>query len=278
MKDSALDLIGRFYAKNKTLPQAANLAAKFDISISEASEWIAEFEDKVKNMPLVKHRQRAPEEAPVQAGAKKDFNLLEMIIDSGSLSFAVVIDLVLNGIGFWIIGPEPIMKIGMVCISFIVVLFSVRAWIKGDKLLWAMFALVASFMDLSFILLATDVQSKNSGKTVQETELEDSLTKESGYLESLHSLQLKNGQGYAHQISDQQNVVDRAKKALEDYRSAPVHEETKMVAAKVFTAIPDAISSERWDRWIALSILSLVFIGLQLTIISAAGTKWRKGP
>lgn len=200
----------------------------------------------------------------------------DKLVDSGSLWFAVVIDLILNGIGFWIIGPEPIMKVGMVCVSFIVVLFSVRAWIKRDKLLWLMFALVASFMDTSFTLLATDVQSGIVGEDKDLTTLKGSLKSAQDYLEALQRKQLEKGAGYAQQIQDARSARDKAKSDLDSYESRSKDTSGHMSASKVFTAIPDAVLSGKWDRWIALSVFVAVFLGLQLTIISATGVKWNE--
>jgi len=274
LRQQALDTIGRYRALRGDLPDPVKLAAKFSVPLEEAQSWVDAFEPP-------KPKANAPKPVPRKSRAKptvgnKLSHFFESLIDSGSLWFAVVIDLILNGIGFYIIGPDPIMKVGMVCVSFIVVLFSVRAWIKRDKLLWLTFAFVASFMDISFVLLATDVQTQNHSVDTELIRLTDQVSKDSSYLESLQNLQLKNGQGYATQINDARLALAKSEQLKSAHFGANPNGEIQMTASKVFTAIPDAAFSGRWDRWIALGLMILVFVGLQLTIISATGVKWNE--
>ena len=210
---------------------------------------------------------------PKRSTVEEHFN---RIVDSWSLVFAVAVDLVLNGIGFWIMGPDPIMKVGMVCVSVIVVLFSVRAWIKGNKLLWLTFAFIASFMDTSFILLATDVQSQNVGIDVEYERLKGDVEDAETYLTKLQNLQTEKGAGYATQVRDQTATVEIARKALGEYIPKDLGNRQGMSASGVATAIPDAVMSGRWDRWIFLMLFGLTFIGLQATICSATGVKWNE--
>lgn len=270
LKEEALSTIGRFRALNKALPDPQRLAAKFEVPLSEAKEWLEAFEPIQETKAPDKIRKPRAKKTSAVTG------FMNTLIDSGSLWFAVILDLILNGIGFWIIGPEPVMKVGMVCVSVIVVLFSVRAWIKRDKLLWMMFALVASFMDASYVLLATDVQSENSGADTELVRLDKQVADDTQYLNDLKAMQLKNGQGYATQITDARTALDKSILARRQYISLPKLPEVSMSAKRVFTAIPDAIFSSRWDRWIALGVMLLIFSGLQLTIISATGVKWNE--
>lgn len=283
----AMDTIARYNALRGGLPDAQKLADKFRVTMDESLKWLEEFQSTGKELKMDEPATHKEKPAPVKIDIKPAVEeksvkridvhkIMNALVDSGSLWFAVIIDLILNGIGFYIIGPEPIMKVGMVCVSVIVVLFSVRAWIKRDKLLWAMFALVASFMDISFILLATDVQTANSSSDTELIRLTDLANKSEVYLESLQSMQLEKGQGYAQQIKDAVSSRDKASSDLQNYRLAPKTEKqaVQMTASKVFTAIPDAVMSGKWDRWIASGLMLLVFTGLQLTIISSTGVKW----
>lgn len=302
--ESILESIAK--SNDGRLPKASVLAKRAQMSEEEArqeidafkkshSEWLRSLAIPAKEPEQIEYhvgpasdpeiRIEIPEnlvpEATVpvkkEGPLKKLGHALDSLTDKGSLWFAVIIDLILNGIGFWIIGPDPIMKLGMVCVSVIVVLFSVRAWIKGNKVLWLNFALVASFMDISFILLATDVQSQNASQDTELTRLIDQADKDQKYLEALQAKQLEKGSGYKDQITQATASRDNSNAALERYRA---NQGTTMVghyqmsASKVFTAIPDAIMSGRWDRWIATIILTMVFAGLQFTIISATGVKW----
>ena len=277
----AMDVISRYYQLGRGMPSPDKLASKFMVSNEEAQNWINIFSKGAPEIKIAKKedpvvvRKETPVKEKLGSKIKK---FLDGLLDSGALWFAVVIDLVLNGIGFWLIGPDPVMKIGMVCISFIVVLFSVRAWMKRDKLLWAMFALVASFMDTSFLLLATDVQSENLGVDAELARLDGEIKKASDYLEKLQALQIEKGQGYAQQVRDQTATVQKAKDDRQAYVDRPkIETGTKMSAKRVATAIPDAVMSGKWDRWIFLALFVTVFMGLQLTIISATGVKWNEG-
>lgn len=189
---------------------------------------------------------------------------MDFLLDGGALLLAVAIDLVLNAVVFWVIAPDLITRIGMVCLSFIVVLFSLRGWMKGGVIgrsLWAMFALVATFSDLSFALSATDLQANGSDPEI--TRLDDQLLQSQQYLEKLQNLQITKGEGYAQQIREAVVARDAASKSRRDYVSPG----KQMSSSKVFTAIPDAVTT---GRWIQLAFFLLIFAGLQLTIVSSA--------
>lgn len=274
-----------YILKNKKFPETKSISYMFGIPMIKASEWEIEYSDENKKFlkgivsdPPRKRRytkKARPIIEPVIEKPKKTMHdVMDVLVDSGSLWFAVAIDLVLNGIGFWIIGPDPIMKVGMLCVSVIIVLFSVRAWIKRDKLLWAMFALVTSFMDTSFVLLATDVQSENLAVDTELIRLTSALSASEAYLKQLQDLQVTKEAGYANQIKDQTAVVQTARSERQSYLDKPKKESGGMSAKRVATAIPDAVMSGSWDRWIFLAVFLTVFLGLQMTIVSATGIKW----
>jgi hypothetical protein len=264
----------------KRLPKASWLAEKFAVTEDGAQAWNEEYKGEIltrgANPIQVQTIVKEVEVKTKLTTGQKIAHFVDKLVDSGSLWFAVAIDLIMNGIGFYIIGPNAIMKWGMVCISFIVVLFSVRAWIKRSHVLWAMFAFVASFMDTSFALLATDVQSSSVGVDTELSRLTDQVEKASSYLSTLQRMQEEKGSGYATQIKDQTATLQTANQNLISYKAKPrKSDDNNMSASRVATAIPDAILSGKWDRWIFLLIFTTVFVGLQLTIISATGVKWR---
>lgn len=194
-------------------------------------------------------------------------SIFDWMVDGGALILAVVIDLVLNVVVFVTIAPDPLTKVGMAGLAFLVVLFSVRGWIKGGiegKALWALFALVTVFSDLSFALYTTDVQSRTAGDS-ELVRLKDEATKAGAYLEALQSRQLEKGQGYAQQILDAREALGKANEAVSSHVTV---ESVALTADGVFSAIPDAVKR---GRWIELAFFSLIFVGLALTILSAAG-------
>jgi hypothetical protein len=84
-------------------------------------------------------------------------------LDIIALIVAVTVDLSLNAVAMLAISPGPLEAVAFVAVAFLVVIFGVRAWIKGSKLLWAIFAFSALFFDVSFMLAATDIQSEVIG-------------------------------------------------------------------------------------------------------------------
>lgn len=272
----ALETIQAYFNLHKRAPEAGNLAAKFDVPLVMAQGWIEEFLTTNGRQRIASESHSAPTK---RSSPKPKTHLIDILIDRGGLYFAMLVDLVLNGIGFWIIGPDPIMKIGMVCVSIIVVVFSVRAWVKHNKVLWAMFAFVATFMDTSFMLLATDVQSANSGIDTELVRLSSNEETAQKYLDSLRVLQLEKGEGYRSQIQDAIDAVTKAHGEKLAWMARPSGSgKVQMTADSVATAIPDAAMAGKWSRAILLVIFLTVFAGLQLTIISATGVKWNEKP
>jgi hypothetical protein len=198
---------------------------------------------------------------------------IDVAVDSGALTLAVIIDLILNAIVFWTISPDWITGIGMVCLSFIVVMFSLRGWVKGGwqgRTLWAVFAVVATFSDISFALSVTDLQSRSSGVDTEMVRLTDKVDHDQVTLDKLLEGYTEVGTGYRTELTVRQSAIEDARKALqasEQSRKEYVKKEPAMDSKAVFEAIPDAVTD---GRWIQLTFFFLMFIGLQLTIISAA--------
>lgn len=206
---------------------------------------------------------------------KKDAHHFLDHIDVPALLLVLVIELVLNVVVFMTIAPDTITKIGMIGLAVLVVLFGLRGWIKGGwagKGLWALFALVVLFSDISFALYATDVQSA----TAEDTELArltDEATKAGAYLEALQSRQLEKGQGYAQQILDAREALGKANEARSSYVSRSHEKFVALTADGLFQAIPDAVKR---GRWIELCFFTLIFLGSALTIVSSASSLNKK--
>lgn len=239
-----------------------SLAKKLGCTVEEAQKHLDKYRkdhgERVRGaVEIAKEEPRTP----------RLHSIFDWMVDGGALILAVVIDLVLNVVVFVTIAPDALTKVGMAGLAFLVVLFSVRGWIKGGfsgKALWALFALVTAFSDVSFALYTTDVQTKTAGDS-ELVRLTDEATKEGAYLESLQSLQLEKGQGYAQQVKDAREALGKANEAVSSHVTV---ESVSLTASGVFSAIPDAVSR---GRWIELVFFSLIFVGLALTILSAAG-------
>jgi hypothetical protein len=160
----------------------------------------------------------------------------------------------------------------MGALSLVVVLFGVRAWIKGNKVLWAMFAFVAFFFDLSFVLVSTDVQSQTTGP---DTELVRLTTKQDEADKDLRDLRRQFDEAQKQETMDKlqeqilisESKANIAKRDRDERMQATEHAKPPITADALFSAIPDAIKPK---RWIPLVVFGILFSGLQLTIISAA--------
>lgn len=259
------DLIESHYLQHNRHIRNDSLAKKLGCTVEEAQKHLDRYRkehgERVRGqlqLPIVEE----PKPKPVHL-----HSIFDWLVDGGALILAVMIDLVLNVVVFVTIAPDALTKVGMAGLAFLVVLFSVRGWIKGGidgKALWALFALVTVFSDLSFALYTTDVQSRTAGDS-ELVRLKGEATKAGAYLEALQSRQLEKGQGYAQQILDAREALGKANESVSSHVTV---KSVSLTADGVFSAIPDAVKR---GRWIELAFFSLIFVGLALTILSAAG-------
>jgi hypothetical protein len=207
------------------------------------------------------------------AEIKLNSPLLNRILDSYGLVVALVIDILIVGICFLVVSPGPVEAVAMGALSLVVVLFGVRAWIKGNKVLWAMFAFVAFFFDLSFVLVSTDVQSQATGP---DTELVRLTTKQDEADRAVSDLQRQYDEAAKRETMDQifaqletaRGVAAEAKRDRDRRLNQTEHAKPPITADALFMAIPEAAIEPR--RIIPLVVFGILFSGLQLTIISAA--------
>lgn len=210
----------------------------------------------------------------------------DAVIDGGALILAVVIDIVLNLVVFTVVAPDLLTKIGMGALSFVVVLFGLRGWIKGGVIgitLWAMFAVVVTFSDLSFALYVTDVQTESAGVDTELHRITDKVDHDQKALDLLQAQYNAIGSGFRSELAVRQNAITDARKALESseterrsYIAKKSEGESNgvvLTADGVFSAIPDAVTG---GRWIQLLFFLLIFLGLQGTIVVSASSAIRK--
>lgn len=209
-----------------------------------------------------------------------DRKWFDLAIDGGALVLAVVIDIVLNFVVFTVIAPDLLTKIGMGALSFVVVLFGLRGWIKGGAIgltLWAMFAIVVTFSDLSFALYVTSVQTESAGVDTELVRLTDKVDHDQKALDLLQDQYNAIGSGFRSELAVRQNAIIDARRALESseaerrsYIAKNAKDENKqavLTADGVFSAIPDSLEH---GRWIQLVFFTLIFLGLQGTIVVSA--------
>jgi hypothetical protein len=221
---------------------------------------------------------------------------LNKLLDGYALVAAMIADIGILLVCFIVVSPGIIEAIGMGILSFVVVLFAVRAWLKGGfmgKAVWAMFALVAFFFDLSFVLVSTDVQSQ-SAKTV-DTELVRMQSASSRALDGLTNAQTRYddalNRGNSRATLDSIKATLDAAQATYDKAEIAYQERLRLTEAQadshrvpltadnLSTAIWDAATSGKPGRIAFLVAFGLLFIGLQLTMVTAAeGTKKEPDP
>lgn len=281
VKSSALDAISRFHAERGIVPMAQKVAEKFDTSLHEAQVLIEEFltQNGTKHQP----KRQVPE---MDNGQEKNVSETKVkwytafaewmkgALDRLSLWLGISVDLVLAWAGGWTLGPDLVLKIGLVAILSATVLFLVRSWVRKQALLWLITMMSVLYMDTSMSLEATRVQSLNAKSDADLTDLTNTLKKAQDYLESLQAKQLLEGSGYRDQIETARADRDKAKEGRDNYISKP-REQVKVSASSVATAIPDAILSGSMDRILLCAFFFNVFLGLQIGMVSATGVRWK---
>ena len=244
-------------------------------------------------MAKAKNRQTATKR---QTSKSKKRPWLTSLIDSYSLSIALVVELAITMISFWIIAPGIIEGIGFVLIATIVVLFAVRSWMKAmvtvgiekwvGRSLWVAFAVVALFFNLSFALASTDVQTLTAEVQVSIEEdsalarLDERLdrarerrqTLDKQYDEAVRATtvasllsQIDAVDAQIAGLEAQINTRELEILSGEATRQARTTSQ-KLTAERIFNAIPNATSNE---RWVELIIFFFIFFGLELTIVMA---------
>jgi len=275
----------------KRLPRVDSLSRTMGISREEAktlqNEYHTRHGERVRVSPaaegVVKESLTTETEGELN---KPKAHWWDKAVDFWSLIVGVAISMILNVVVFFTISPDLITAIGMVCLAPIVVLFSVRGWIKGGilgKTLWAMFVLVEVFSGISFALASTDLQAKTGAVDTELTRLTDKVSHDQTALDDLQAKYNAIGEGFRSELTVRQTAIAEARKALESSESARREylatkaeggkEAAVLTSDKVFNAIPEAISG---GRWIQTVFFSLIFCGLALTVISAATSATRR--
>ena len=269
----------------KRLTRVDTLMKTRGITREEARELQNEYhtrhQERVRG-PVVKQSLTTKEE---EVKPKKKW--WESLIDLWGLGIGVTVSLILNVVVFWVLSPDWVTGIGMVCLAPVVVLFSVRGWIMGGipgKALWTMFFIVESFSGISFALASTDLQAKTGAVDTELVRLTSKVTHDQTALDELLKEYKDVGTGFRGEltvrdkpITDARIDLKASEQARKDYLASKAGEGKHgavLTSDKLFTAIPDALTS---GRWIQAVFFTLIFTGLALTIVSAATSTVRKG-
>jgi len=279
--------ITQYMQKHGSMPSAHWLAVTSKISTEEAEgilhdKPITQKKTSVNEKPIAqKSSSNVPENTPAtRLGESKSLH----IFDRPALAIAVIVDLMLVGISLFVIAPGPIEKVGMSMLSIVVVLFAVRGWVIGGKLgkaLWICFAAACFFIDLSFALVATDLQ----GEKVVDTELVRLTEKVDKAELEVSDLQRQFDEANNRSTLDQLNEQKKAAESkAETYRIERQNRLSRfesggtkeITSTALSTAIFDAATSGKPGRVTFLVLFGLIFAGLQLTMITAATSSFRR--
>lgn len=217
------------------------------------------------------------------------FRLLNALLDSAALTIALIVDLALNIICMVIIAPGPLEKVGFALVACVVVLFAVRSWVVGNKILWAVFALVSVFFDLSFTLVATDVQTQSNAVVVtveNDTELAFLTVKAERTAAAVVDLQEQYRKAMRRatmdQLDEQIKTATKARNEAETARAErlariesgelsreAVSRRAVITAEMIFGAI---LTAGQKGRVLPIVIFSMIFSGLQVVMVTAANS------
>jgi hypothetical protein len=255
-------------AQGRRLTRFDSLAKSHGMTEDEAKAVLNAFREKYGERVRGDHIADAGK--MVEEKSKKKWHevaadVADWMVDSGTVLTAVIIDLVLSGICLFIMGPSALEKVAFVAIAFIIVLFGLRALIRGRMRLWLMCAILAGFLDTSFVLVGIDYQTNRTAADRQLEVLETAELNASSYLEELKAKQLEKGEGYKGQIEGQQAVFDAASVKASEYRTlvaSKPQEAPTIKAYDIFLAIPRALIG----HWVVLGpeiamLIALVMFG-----------------
>jgi len=203
---------------------------------------------------------------------------LESVIDTGGLIVALVVDIVINFICFLSLSPDIVTAVAFVSIGIMCVLFVFRAWSKGQVIPWIVFVSVVFFFDYSFALETTKIQSQKKAVNVYENQEiknydtaiarnDETLTVLRGQYEKAmkrETLEEINAQIKKETAAKEENQKER--KAMIEELKRSEKTESNITAQAVFDAIPCAY---RESRYIPLIVFGLIFLGLQMIVVTS---------
>ena len=230
------------------------------------------------NKPKVSAKEKERRKEAVRHG-------FEWLIVYGSLGALLLVELALQIVSMTTIAPGPIERIGFGAIGFIMVALLVPAARRGFHALWIVLALCIIFINASFVLESTRVQS-NAITTENDSELkrlDGLLDKKNLALEDLQA-QFKSAvkqetmdklQGQITDTRTELSILDSDRRSrfnlVESGNARPI-----ISADDVFMAIPAALGADRLTFPVAivkLIFFGSLFIAMQLAILAFARDK-----
>jgi hypothetical protein len=213
--------------------------------------------------------------------------IFDFIVDSLSVAVAVVVDIIMGTIGWGILAYDDLTRVAFVALGFVLVLFSLRSWLKAIASpkgsierrisfgLWTSLLLIVWFMDTSVSIASSHAQSQIVVYDASKDEVLNALKKkekdDASYLEALRSKQVELGSGYKSQIDSATEQANQSAEAVVSYVPKQVAgQRTAISSSSIFTAIPDAARSQDLARIIGLILWSTLWASIQLLIVVGA--------
>lgn len=206
---------------------------------------------------------------------------IQHTIEVIGLITALLVDIVVIPICMITIAPDYLTKAAFICIGITIVFSVFLSWAKGQRTAWVVFAAVVFFFDLSFALVATNLQTqKIEASTDTETSrIDGEILKAQVQIEKLRdertistrpetiasiSADIKNEEARRDAYG-----IERKERESELQETGGIY----ITADSVFNAIPDAITGE---RYIPLIVFALIFLALQAVVITSIDTPNKK--
>jgi len=215
---------------------------------------------------------------------------INYVLDSLGLLIALGVELFITIVSLTSLVILLYEKMAFAGIGLVVVLFGVRAWMKGkqwyNRTVWFSFALVAIFFNVSFALVSTENQAMTQGIEINEsndptiTRLQENRSQalirrdeiNAQYDQAVRAETVDNI--LAQQTANEENIIQLDRAILDrmiEIESGRATDQARtrasgLTADQIFNAIPEAWIN---GRYIPLVLFLVLFIGLETTIITA---------
>src|SRR5574344_360005 len=203
-------------------------------------------------------------------------------IELGGILIPLAVDLTLCSICFASQAPDLLTRVAFVAIGIMIVLFIFLSWSRRFFVPWFIFVVVTVFFDYSFTLETTRLQSQEVMVQTAITDpellrLQSLIDGSDTTLANLHDQYNKAmKRDTLDEINEQiKTENEKLTKYNADYKNRALivekdSKKAKISANDIINAIPRAWKD---GRYIALVIWALIFIGVQLIVITSIDNK-----
>lgn len=243
--------------------------------------------DKTKESVKMIEEKKEPQ---VQGNKKEEIHhihtpIILKIIGQFGLYVALSIDLA-SGLAFYLsISVDQLTMVALVLISLVAVLYKIKAFWEGKKGLWLIFAICTwytgvSYLSNSLIVQSEQVRKQESSAKIDFTEINNDIKKAKNNLDELNINYRDIGTGYRSELAVRLEGIKEAKKTVEELEAKKERMQSKkevrsieINSSETLIAIPKAFTSKNTGIIIGTIIFMILFLGLELAIISSINPK-----